>query len=272
VLDTEPAVANPPRPRPAPTSVDVCFEHVTFAYQPGGSPSLCDVSFHLPQGGRIAIVGPSGAGKTTLVNLLVRFWDPVGGTIRLGGHDLRTYALDDLRRTIGVVSQRTTIFSGTLRHNLLLARPGASDAELLEALSRAGLAELPARSRLGLERWVGEQGMQLSGGERQRLAIARTLLLDAPLLVLDEPTANLDPVTERDLLAELIGAMDGRTTISITHRLIGLEGMDEILVLDAGGIVERGTHAQLAVRDGLYRRMLDAQDQFVDDVGVAGRG
>ncbi|MGI8915739.1 MAG: thiol reductant ABC exporter subunit CydC, partial [Chloroflexota bacterium] len=265
LIEAAPAVADPPRPRPAPTSFAIRFDRVSFAYQLAGPAALREVSFCLPAGSHVAIVGPSGSGKTTLVNLLVRFWDPDTGTIQLGGHDLRAYALNDLRRSIGVVSQRTTIFNATLRRNLLLARPEASDDELLRALERARLGDLVAQSPYGLDRWVGEQGVQLSGGERQRLAIARTLLLDAPVLVLDEPTANLDPVTEGELLAELAAAMAGRTTVTITHRLIGLEHMDEILVLDAGRIVERGTHGQLLERYGLYRRMLDAQEQFVEE-------
>lgn len=263
LLDATPAVADPPRPRPAPAQFAISFEHITFSYQPGAPAALRDVSFEVAQGSRVAIVGPSGAGKTTLVNLLVRFWDPDEGSIGLGCHDLREYALHDLRRSIGVVSQRTTIFNDTLRRNLLLARPEASDRELLQALERARLADLVAQSPQGLDRWVGEQGVQLSGGERQRLAIARTLLLDAPVLVLDEPTANLDPATERELLDELHSIMVGRTTISITHRLVGLEHMDEILVLDGGQIVERGTHGHLLVEGGLYRRLIDVQEQMV---------
>ena len=263
LIDAKPAVSDPPRPRPAPTTFGISFEHVTFSYQPGGPAALCDVSFRVTPGSHIAIVGPSGSGKTTLVNLLVRFWDPTHGTIRLGGNDLRDYALNDLRRSIGVVSQRTTIFNDTLRRNLLLARPDAGDAELLRALEQARLGDLVIQSPHGLDRWVGEQGGRLSGGERQRLAIARTLLLDAPVLVLDEPTANLDPTTEGELLTELAGIIAGRTTISITHRLVNLEQMDEILVLDAGRIVERGTHCQLAAQGGLYRRMLDLQEEFV---------
>lgn len=275
LIDAKPAVSDPPHPRPAPTSFDISFEHVTFAYQPGAPAALCDVSFQAPQGSRVAIVGPSGSGKTTLVNLLVRFWDPCSGTIRLGGHDLRDYALAGapwaLRRSIGVVSQRTTIFNDTLRGNLLLARPDASDEELLRALEHARLSDLVAQSPQGLDRWVGEQGGRLSGGERQRLAIARTLLLDAPILILDEPTANLDPATANELLAELAGIMAGRTTIAITHRLVGLEQMDEILVLAAGKIVERGTHCQLAAQGGLYRRMLDLQEEFVEGTGAPER-
>lgn len=264
LIDATPEVSEPPRPRPAPTTFDIRFDRLSFTYHSGVPPVLYDIDLTVLQGSRVAIVGPSGSGKTTLVNLLVRFWDPSRGTIRLGGHDLREYGLNELRQSIGVVGQRTTIFNDTLRGNLLLARPDATDEVLLRALDRARLSEMVAQSSLGLDRWVGEHGTQLSGGERQRLAIARTLLLDAPVLVLDEPTANLDLATENEVFNELTAVMTGRTTLVITHRLARLEQMDEIFVLDAGRLIERGTHQQLVVQDGLYRRMLDVQKQVLN--------
>ena len=259
IVDAEPEVTDPAQPLPPPVDCSLEFDRVSFRYEAGGPPVLEDVTFALEPGKRVAVVGPSGAGKSTLVNLIVRFWDPQCGRIRLGGRDIREYAQDDLRGVIGVVTQDTHVFNDTLRGNLLLARPEATDADLRRAITQARLSELLEHLPEGLDSPLGEQGLKLSGGERQRLSIARTLLKDAPLLVLDEPTANLDPVTERELLDAAYGLMQDRATLVITHRLVRMEDMDEILVLDGGRIVERGTHEDLVGGRGLYHQMVEVQ-------------
>ncbi|MGZ6388611.1 MAG: thiol reductant ABC exporter subunit CydC [Ktedonobacterales bacterium] len=274
VLDSTPEIPDRADPLPLPggavqTAADVTsmhrqplaltFEHVTFAYDPDAEPALSDVSFTVPAGSHIAIVGPSGAGKSTLARLAVRFADPSCGAVLLGGTDVRRYALHDLRAVIGVIPQETHIFNDTLRRNLLLARPEATDAELEQALKQAQFDDVLRLLPGGLDTWVGENGQRLSGGERQRLSVARALLHDAPLLILDEPTANLDAVTEHELLRTFETAARGRTTLLITHRLYAMERMDMIFVLDHGRIVERGTHARLLASGGLYRHLFDVQ-------------
>ncbi|HEX6477940.1 MAG TPA: ATP-binding cassette domain-containing protein [Ktedonobacteraceae bacterium] len=231
------------------------FDHVHFSYSPDENEVLSDISFGVSPGRRVAIVGASGAGKSTILNLALRFWDPTRGVIRLDGQDIRQYALADLRKVVGVVAQDTYLFNDTIRGNLQLARPEASDSDIEKVLEQAQLAGFVRKLPRGLGTWVGEQGLRLSGGERQRLAIARTLLKNPSLLILDEATANLDPVTERDLLAALNVLMQGRTALIITHRLIDMERMDEILVLDEGQIRERGTHDQLLEAEGIYHQM-----------------
>jgi ATP-binding cassette subfamily C protein CydC len=272
VVDTAPRVADPVEPLAAPVPSDaqrgaehmLTFDHVSFAYEQESGPVLKEVSFSVPAASRVAIVGPSGAGKSTILRLAVRFGDPASGTVLLNGVDVCHYALPDLRAAIGVVTQDTYIFNGSVRANLRLARPEADDAELWRVLEQAQLAECVRQLPLELDTLVGEQGQRLSGGERQRLAIARVLLHDAPLLILDEPTANLDGETESALLDVLEVIMRGRTTLLITHRLRRMERMDEILVLDHGQIAERGSHAELYAAEGLYRRMLDVQNGILD--------
>jgi ATP-binding cassette subfamily C protein CydC len=263
IVDAEPEVKDPARPLPIPGNHKLELEAVTFRYEGEDRFALQDVSFTLQRGQLIAVVGPSGAGKSTLAGLLVRFWDPTGGGISLGGRDIRGYAQDDVRALVGIVSQDTHVFNDTLRANLLLARPGATDHELRSVLANARLDELVEHLPSGLDSPLSEQGLRLSGGERQRLSIARALLKDAPLLVLDEPTANLDPTTERDLLDAVYRSGQDRATLVITHRLVRMEQMDEILVLDEGRIVERGTHAELEASHGTYRRMLDVQREIL---------
>jgi len=288
VIDAAPSVTDPAAPLPAPISPGLDFDGVSFSYSEdddvaldgadgvaldgadgvaldgADGVALRGITFSLRPGRRVAIVGPSGAGKSTLARLAVRAWDPASGAIRLGGADIRRYRLDDLRAAVGVVAQDTYIFNDTVRGNLLLARPDASDDELARAVELAQLAEFVRDLPDGLDTWVGEQGLRLSGGERQRLAIARALLKDAPLLILDEATANLDPITERAALDALDALMRGRTVLLITHRLVAMERMDEILALDRGRIVERGTHDELLAAHGLYRRLVDTQDGLVD--------
>ena len=271
VIDAAPVVTDPAAPLPAPTGAGLDVDGVVFSYQgdddaaragddDDDDAALRGITFSLCPGRRIAIVGPSGSGKSTIVRLIARAWDPARGTIRLGGADLRRYRLDDLRAAVGVVAQDTYIFTDTMRGNLLLARPDATDGDLARALEQAQLADFVRDLPDGLDTWVGEHGLRLSGGERQRLAIARALLKDAPLLILDEATANLDPLTERAVLDALDALMQGRTVLLITHRLVALDRMDEILVLDQGRIVERGTHDALLAAHGLYRRMVDVQN------------
>jgi ATP-binding cassette subfamily C protein CydC len=253
------------RPVPAPEApggerlLALAFDRVSFAYGREDEAVLRGISFTVPPGGRLAIVGPSGAGKTTVMQLALRFYDPAAGTIRLDGKTLSQYALRDLRATLGLVSREAYIFNATLRANLLLARSAATDDELIAALEQARLRDCLDSLPNGLDSWLGEHGERLSAGERQRLAIARVLLLDAPVLLLDEPTANLDTLTEGEVLDALEVAMRGRTTVMATHRLCRMERMHEILVLDGGQIVERGTHHQLLAEQGLYRRLFDVQ-------------
>ena len=263
IVDAEPEIEDPAKPLPIPGDHRLEFDRVGFRYETGGRPVLEDISFTLEPGRRVAVVGPSGAGKSTLAGLILRFWDPTSGGIYLGDHDLRGYAQDDVRGLIGVVSQDTHVFNDTLRANLLLARPEATDEDLRRVLALAQLTDLVERLPDGLQSPLGEQGLKLSGGERQRLSIARTLLKNAPLLVLDEPTANLDPATERELLDAVYGSMRDRAILVITHRLVRMEEMDEILVLEGGRIVERGTHRELENRQGVYRRMLDVQRELL---------
>jgi ATP-binding cassette, subfamily C, bacterial CydC len=263
IVDAEPEVDDPKEPLPLPEVRKLVFDRVSFSYEDGGPSVLEDVSFTLEAGGRVAVVGPSGAGKSTFAGLILRFWDPTSGRILVGSHDIRGYAQDEVRSLIGIVAQDTHVFNETLRANLLLAKPEATDGDLRRVISQAQLSDLVERLPDGLESSLGEQGSKLSGGERQRLSIARTLLKDAPLLVLDEPTANLDPVTERELLDAVYRLMQDRATLVITHRLVRMEEMDEILVLDGGRIVERGTHEELEGGRGLYRRMLDVQRELL---------
>ena len=243
---------------------DLRLEHLGFRYSSDEQFALRDISFGLPQGKRLAIVGPSGAGKSTLVNLLLRFWDYQDGRIELGGRDLREYDPDDVRRMMGVISQNTYLFNATVRDNLLVAKPDATQAEVEQAAQRAQIHSFIQSLPEGYDTWIGEQGLRLSGGERQRLAIARALLKDAPILIMDEAAANLDPVTEREVMQSVRELMRGRTSLIITHRLVGLEDADEILVFQSGRLVERGCHAGLVEANGVYRQMWDLQNQVLN--------
>lgn len=259
---------SPPSRRERREGWGVEFDHVRFRHGPDLPPALDGVSFTLPPGGTLAVVGASGAGKSTLVNLLLGFWNSEDGTITLGGRDLRDYTPDEARALMGVVGQNTYLFNTTIRANLLLARPDASEDDLIRASQAARLNDFVQALPDGFDTWIGEQGLGLSGGERQRLAIARAILKDAPLLILDEATANLDTVTERAILHTVHSALADRTTLMITHRLVGLEHADEILVLRAGRVVERGRHADLLQIDGTYRRLWDLHNQVLAQDGL----
>ena len=252
VIDAPPVIRDPALPSPVPASFELEVCHLSFRYSGDAQYALSDICFSLPQGRCLALVGPSGAGKSTLANVLQRFWEYEEGSIRLGGHELRAYHQEDLHRLVSTVEQRPHLFNATIRDNLLLARPDASQEEVEEAARQACLHDFIQSLPQGYETLIGEQGLKLSGGERQRLAIARALLKNAPVLLLDEVTANLDPVTEQEVLGTVRAVLPGRTTIIITHRLVGLEMADEILVLQAGRIKERGTHSDLLQAEGLY--------------------
>ena len=232
---------------------------VSFSYPGRPRLALDDVTLSVPAGSTVALVGPSGAGKTTVANLFLRFWDPAAGEVRLHGHDLRRYRLDDLRARIALVAQDTYLFNDTLRANIRLARPGASDADVAAAVERAALREFVESLPEGLDTVVGERGAQLSGGQRQRVAIARAFLKDAPVLILDEATSHLDAVSEQEVRRALDRLARGRTTVVIAHRLSTVRDADRILVFDEGHLVETGTHDALLAGSGLYRRLVARQ-------------
>lgn len=235
---------------PGPCGVE--FSAVSFRYGPDLPWALENVDLAVPAGRRLAVVGQSGAGKSTLVNLLVRFFDPATGGIRIGGTDIRKLSEADLRRTVVVVSQQSHLFSATVRENLLVARPDADDGGLRRALAAARLADVVAGLPDGLNTWIGEAGRLLSAGQARRLAVARAILRDAPIWVLDEPTEGLDGQTERELVTSLQEATIGRTVLWITHRLVGMERLDEVVVMESGRVADRGTHAELFARDPRY--------------------
>jgi ATP-binding cassette subfamily B protein len=232
---------------------------VRFTYPGRTRPALDGVSLRIRDGSTVALVGPSGAGKTTVASLLLRFWDPQSGVIRLFGHDLREYQLDELRKRIALVAQDTYLFNDTLRANVMLARPDADEAALGLAVERAALQELVASLPDGLDTIVGERGAQLSGGQRQRVAIARAFLKDAPVLILDEATSHLDAVSEAAVRAALERLARDRTTLVIAHRLSTVRDADTIVVLDNGKLVEVGRHAELLARGDLYAHLVARQ-------------
>ena len=270
VVDAEPAVKETGEKRRAthlPSSLQV--SNLSFAYPNQSVPALQNVTFTVSEGQSIAIIGPSGAGKSTLANLLLRFWDYESGEIRLGGSSIKDLGQDEVRRQFALVSQNNYFFNTTIRENLRLARRSIRQEEIEAAARAAQIHEFILSLPKSYDTLIGEQGLRLSGGERQRLAIARALLKDSPLLLLDEPTANLDPQTEQQVLETLFTTMRNKTSLLITHRLVGLERVDEILVMQDGQIVERGRHAELLVYKGLYRRLWDVQNQILSDPSAA---
>ncbi|MFD4275126.1 thiol reductant ABC exporter subunit CydD [Streptomyces cyaneofuscatus] len=264
VLDAPVPVQEPVTPADAPASPFPLEVRGLSARYPGaGRDALAALDLTLVPGRRIAVVGPSGSGKTTLAQVLLRFLDASSGTYSLGG--VRADALDGdtVRRSVGLCAQDAHVFDSSIRENLRLARTGATDAELDDALARARLLEWVRSLPEGLDTPVGEHGARLSGGQRQRLALARALLADFPVLVLDEPAEHLDLATADALTADLLAATEGRTTVLITHRLAGVEAVDEVLVLDAGRVVQRGPYAELAAEEGPLRRMLEREAETV---------
>lgn len=257
VVDAEPAVRFEGDAELAPGPLDVAFEGVSFRYPGAVDDALRRVDLRVAAGERLALVGASGSGKTTLGHLLVRFWDPDRGRVCVGGRDLREVGEAALRRSVAVVSQHPHLFTATLRDNLRLARPAAPDEALWRALAGARLEDFVRSLPEGLDTWLGEGGATLSGGEARRLTVARALLRDAPVLLLDEPTEGLDPGTEADLLEALEPLLAGRTVLLIGHRLAALGGADRAVVLDRGRVVEEGPPAGLYRRGGAFAALMD---------------
>jgi ATP-binding cassette subfamily B protein len=285
VLDLKPMIADRENARDYTGPAAVEFDHVGFSYprpdevslaslelvataeQRPDKPVLYDISFHARPGETVALVGPSGAGKTTITHLVARLYDPTSGVIRVGGTDVRDLTLESLHHNVGYVTQDAHLFHDTIRNNLAYARPEATDDQMWAVLHAAQVGDLVAQLPDGLDTVVGERGYRLSGGERQRLAIARLLLKAPPIVVLDEATAHLDSESEVAVQRALDRAMEGRTSLVIAHRLSTVRDADQILVVDRGRISESGTHDQLLAAGGLYAELYRTQFNRTDRTG-----
>ena len=294
VLDLPPLVKEAEEPRALPSGpLEVAFDGVSFAYPTaeqvsvrsleadgvvesrGGARVLQGIDFFAPAGSKVALVGPSGAGKTTITALVARLYDVTGGSVRIGGKDVRDVSFESLRSSVGVVTQDSHMFHDTIRANLLYARPDAQERDMLRALEDAQIADLVRSLPDGLDTLVGDRGHRLSGGEKQRLAIARLLLRDPGVVVLDEATAHLDSGSEAAVQEALERTLEGRTAIVVAHRLSTVRDADLVLVVDGGRVVERGSHSRLLAEGGVYARLYRTQLLSDGDelaTGITGRG
>jgi ATP-binding cassette subfamily B multidrug efflux pump len=243
---------------------EVVFDHVTFAYGDTAQPVIHDLNLRIRPGEKIGLVGRSGAGKSTVVNMLLRFHDVKQGQIRIDGQDIALCTQDSLRAQVGMVTQDTSLLHRSVRDNILYGRPDATDAAMIDAATKAEAQGFIAtlsdpKGRTGYDAHVGERGVKLSGGQRQRIAIARVMLKDAPILLLDEATSALDSEVETAIQSSLYRLMEGKTVVAIAHRLSTIAAMDRLLVLDQGRVVEEGDHASLLARGGLYARLWSHQ-------------
>ncbi len=256
LIDRKPSVVSPKNPRPIPTqNIEIEFREICFAYRPE-LPVLRNVNLQIPAGKSVAILGPNGCGKTTLINLMLRFFDAQSGSIHFNGTDIREFRLKDLRRSMGYVTQQTMLFDDTIANNIRYGTPNASDALVIEAARKAHAHQfILANLEKGYETTIGEAGGKLSGGQRQRLALARAILKNPPILVFDEATSQIDPESEILIHETLSEFIQGRTTLMVTHRLSTLELADAIIVMDDGVIVDYGTHQQLLARCSTYRHL-----------------
>ena len=260
LLAEKPDIVDPPGAL-VPHNVDfsIAFDKVTFGYEPDAT-ILHEVTFDVSPGEIVALVGPTGAGKTTISALIPRFWDVQSGTVTVANHDVRTLQLEFLRRNVASVLQDVFLFHGTVRENVLFGRPEASNHEVIDAVKAANAEEFIINLPDGFETVVGERGVRLSGGQKQRLSIARALLKDAPILILDEATSSVDAETESHIHEAITRLASNRTSVIIAHRLSPSRSGDKIIVLDDGRIVESGTNHALMAANGLYARMVQSQD------------
>ena len=264
VVETRPEIVDRPGARElGEVRGDIDFENVSFRYDPA-EPVLDDISVHIPAGRTVALVGPSGGGKTTLCSLLPRFYDVTGGSVSIDGNDVRDLKLKSLRNAIGIVQQDVYMFSGSIRDNIAYGKPDATDEEIVEAAKNANIHDFISGLEDGYDTYVGERGARLSGGQKQRLSIARVFLRNPRILILDEATSALDNESERHIQAALDRLAKGRTTIVIAHRLSTIRNADEIIVIGDEGILERGTHRSLLEKDGVYARYYNMQFEGLD--------
>lgn len=271
IAEAKPAVSFPDASRPSAVPADIRFVDINFQYTASGPPSLKDINCRIQKGQRVAVIGETGSGKSTLVHLLVRFWEPTGGQIFIGNTDIRTFRETDLRQRTSVVSQTPYIFSATLRDNLLMARPGSTDKRLLAALEAARLLPFVQSLPDGLDTWVGENGRLLSGGQAKRLTLARAFLHDAPLWILDEPTEGLDRVTEKEVMQSIYQWTAEKSVILVTHRLEDMQMMDSIILLEKGRILGQGNHQTLMQNSPPYAALYNTYDYFGPG-SISGKG